>query len=166
MECDWQGQFVWCCVKHFFIKKWSVYYRSIKPTLHVIEQGFVVLSFDSDRKLLKYITVYRYMFLYGNKKLLSWKYILNMFLVSFKYRTHTDQLEVGCSMSCRLSHGKYKDYIYGNVSTAVLEKIKKIIEDKAKKWYDVSRHMQLHMSKYKKMKIHYPLCQTYSPTVV
>ena len=40
------------------------------------------------------------------------------------------------------------------------------IKDKAEKWYDVSRHIQFHMSKYKKMNIYYPLCQTYSPTVV
>ena len=37
-------------------------------------------------------------------------------------------------------------------------------KDKADKWYDVSKHMQLQMSNTKK--IYYPLCQTYSPTVV
>ena len=39
---------------------------------------------------------------------------------------------------------KYKDYVYGNVSTGVLEKIKKqylVSKDKAEKWYDVSRHI-------------------------
>ena len=38
-----------------------------------------------------------------------------------------------------------------NVNAEVLEKIKNIIqEDKTEKWYDVSRHIQVHMSKYKK----------------
>ena len=40
-----------------------------------------------------------------------------------------------------------------NARTGVLEKNKEHylrIKDKAEKWYDVSRHMQLHMSKYKK----------------
>ena len=40
-----------------------------------------------------------------------------------------------------------------NVSTGVLEKNKKHYlrsKDNAEKWYDVSRHIQLHMSKYKR----------------
>ena len=41
-----------------------------------------------------------------------------------------------------------------------------IIPDKAEKWYDVSRHIQLDMSKYKKIKIYYLSCPTYSLTVV
>ena len=54
------------------------------------------------------------------------------------------------------------------VSTGVLEKNKEYLrsKDKAKKLYDVSRHISLHMSKYKIMKIYYPVCQTYSPTGV
>ena len=44
-----------------------------------------------------------------------------------------------------------------DVNTRVLEKIKNILEGKTEKWSDVSRQ---------KLKIHYPLCQTYSPTVV
>ena len=39
------------------------------------------------------------------------------------------------------------------VSTGVLDKNKEHYlrsKEKNKKWYDVSRHMQLHMSKYKK----------------
>ena len=38
--------------------------------------------------------------------------------------------------------------------------------DKAEKWYDVSRHMQFHISKYEMIKTYYALCQTYSTTVV
>ena len=54
-----------------------------------------------------------------------------------------------------------------DVSTGVLEKKKYLrSNDKAKKWYDVSRHIWLHMSKYKKKMIYYPACQTYSPTGV
>ena len=34
---------------------------------------------------------------------------------------------------------------------------------KVEKAYDVSRHIRLRMSKYKKMKICNPICQTYSP---
>ena len=46
------------------------------------------------------------------------------------------------------------------VSTGVLDKNKEHYlrsKDKAEKWYDVSRHIQLHMSKYKKWRytIHY-----------
>ena len=39
-------------------------------------------------------------------------------------------------------------------------------KDKAEKSYDVLRHIPLHMSKYKKMKMYNPLCQIYSPIVV
>ena len=55
------------------------------------------------------------------------------------------------------------------VGTGVLDKNKDHwlgSNGKAKKAYDESRHIRLHMSKYKKMKIYNPLCQTYSPTVV
>ena len=38
-------------------------------------------------------------------------------------------------------------------------------KDIAEKIYDLSRHIYFQMSKYKKMKIYNPLCQTYSPTV-
>ena len=39
-----------------------------------------------------------------------------------------------------------------DVSTGVFEKNKEYLrsKDKAKKWYDVSRHLQLQMPKYKK----------------
>ena len=60
---------------------------------------------------------------------------------------------------------KYKTTSMENVSTWVLDKNKEHYlrcKDKAEKLYDVLRHIQLHMSKYKK-KIYYPLCQTYSP---
>ena len=58
-----------------------------------------------------------------------------------------------------------------NVSTRVLDKNKEHYsrcKDKAKKSYDVLRHIQLHMSKYKKLKIkiNSPLCETYNPTVI
>ena len=55
------------------------------------------------------------------------------------------------------------------VSTGVLDENKEHClrsKDKAEKAYHVSRHIQLHMSKNKKMKIYNLLCQTYSPTVV
>ena len=55
-----------------------------------------------------------------------------------------------------------------NVSTGVLDKDKEHYlrcKDKAENSYDVLRHMQLHMSKYKEIKIYNPLCQTYSPCV-
>ena len=41
-------------------------------------------------------------------------------------------------------------------------------KDKAENSYDVSRHIQLYISKYKKknMKIYNPSCQTHSLTVV
>ena len=63
----------------------------------------------------------------------------------------------------------YKDYVYGNVITRALNKNKEHYlkcKDKAEIWYDVLRQIQLHMSKYKKIKIYNPLCQTYRPTVV
>ena len=56
-----------------------------------------------------------------------------------------------------------------NVSTGVLDKNKEHYlrnKDEAKKSYAVLRHIQLHLSKYKKMKTNCPLCQTYSPTIV
>ena len=46
-----------------------------------------------------------------------------------------------------------------SVSTGVLDENKDYYlrsKDKAEKLYDVSRHIQLHMSEYKKMKIYYP----------
>ena len=58
------------------------------------------------------------------------------------------------------------------VSTGVLDKNKENHrrgKDKAEKAYDVSGHIRLHMSKYKKTKkrkIYNPLCQTYSQTFV
>ena len=55
------------------------------------------------------------------------------------------------------------------VSTWVLDKNKENylrIKGKAEKAYDVSRHIRLHMSKYKEIKIDYPLCQTYTQTIV
>ena len=57
------------------------------------------------------------------------------------------------------------------VSTGVLDKNKEHYlrsKDKVEKLCDVSKHMQLHMSKsnYKKNKIYNTLCQTYSPIVV
>ena len=55
------------------------------------------------------------------------------------------------------------------VSTGVLDKNKEHYlrsKHKAEKSYDILRHMQLHMSEYKKMKIYNPLCETYSPTIV
>ena len=55
------------------------------------------------------------------------------------------------------------------ISTGVLDKNKEHYlrsKDKAEKLYDVLRHVQLHMSKDKKIKIYNPLCQTYSPTFV
>ena len=54
-----------------------------------------------------------------------------------------------------------------DVRTGVLELNKEYLrsQDKAKKCYDVSRHIIAYV-KIKKMKIYYPLCQTYSPTVV
>ena len=64
---------------------------------------------------------------------------------------------------------KYKDYVYGNVFTWVLDKHKEHFfrcKDKAEKLYDVLTHIQLRMSKYRKMKIYNPLGQTYSQTVV
>ena len=54
------------------------------------------------------------------------------------------------------------------VSTGVFDENKEHYfrsEEKAEKSYDVLRHIQLHVSKYEKMKIYDPLCQTYSPTV-
>ena len=56
-----------------------------------------------------------------------------------------------------------------NVSSGVLDENKEHYlrcKDKAKKSYDVLRHIQLYMSEYKKMKIYNLLCQPYSPTVV
>ena len=55
------------------------------------------------------------------------------------------------------------------VSTVVLDKTKEHYlssKEKAVKSYDVLRHVQLRMSKYKKMKIYNPSCQNYSPTIV
>ena len=49
------------------------------------------------------------------------------------------------------------------VNTGVLDKDKERYlrsKDKAEKAYDVSRHIWLRMSKYKKIKIYNPLCQT------
>ena len=56
-----------------------------------------------------------------------------------------------------------------NVSTGVLDTNEEDYlrcKDKAKKSYDVLRQIQLHMTKYKKMKIYNSLCQTYSSPVV
>ena len=54
-----------------------------------------------------------------------------------------------------------------NISTGVLEKNKEYYlrsKDKAENCYDVSRNIQLLMSKYKTMKIYYLLCEIQSPT--
>ena len=55
------------------------------------------------------------------------------------------------------------------VNTWVLDKNKEHYfrsKDKAEKAYDVSRHIRLHMSKYKQNEDYNPLCQTYCPTIV
>ena len=52
-----------------------------------------------------------------------------------------------------------------NVSAWVIDKNKEHYsrcKDKAEKTYDVLRHIQLYMSKYNKMKICNPFCQTHS----
>ena len=56
-----------------------------------------------------------------------------------------------------------------DVSTGVLDRNKEHYlrcKDKAETSYDVLRHIQLHMSTYKKNEIYSPLCQTYGLTVV
>ena len=52
-----------------------------------------------------------------------------------------------------------------DVSQGVLEKNKLGSKGKAEKWYEVSRHILAYV-KIQKIKIYYPLCQNYSPTVV
>ena len=62
-----------------------------------------------------------------------------------------------------------KSTSFETVSTGELDKNKEDYfrsKDKAKKAYDVSRYIRLHMSKSKKLKIYIPLRQTYSPIVV
>ena len=56
-----------------------------------------------------------------------------------------------------------------DVSAGVLEKNKEYLKskDKAKKWYDVSSHIYIiAYVKIQKIKIYYPVFQTYSPTGV